>query len=373
MICREIINSLEQLAPARYAESFDNVGLLVGHKEKQVSKIMLALDASEDVIDQCVEQKVDLLITHHPIIFSPLKRLNWDDLNARRVMKLLENNIACYAIHTNFDIKVMAEEAARKLNLSNPQILQVTHVQKYKKLVVYVPTDSVDKVRAAMTHEGAGFIGNYSDCTFGAKGTGSFKPLEGTNPYIGKQDELTFTDEVRLETIVKEEDLNRTIQAMLRVHPYEEVAYDIYNLENEVQCEGIGRYGYLKNDMTLSDLVNIVKNQFGVSKVKVWGDVNRKVASVAISPGAGKSMIKDAKKAKVDVFITGDIDHHEALDCVEEGLMIIDAGHFGTEYFMVDIVKEYLKKFFASYTQEEGVYSGVEILVANEKEPFTIL
>ena len=367
MICKELIQIVEECAPKKYAENWDNVGLLVGKENQTVEKIMIALDATEDVIDQCVARQVDLLITHHPMLFSSMKRVTWDTVTGRKIMKLVQNDIACYAIHTNFDVCVMATEAANRLELSNQQVLLPTTEDVYYKLVVYVPTDSIDKVRGALTKCGAGYIGNYSDCTFGAKGTGTFRPLEGTSPYIGDLNELEFVDEVRLETIVKEENLDQTIQSMLRVHPYEEVAYDVYQLSNKGNEEGIGRYGYLQEDMTLRQLAEFVKFKFDISNVNVVGDLNKKVARVAISTGAGKSMIQHALKAKVDVLITGDIDHHSALDAKEAGLSIIDASHYGTEHFMVEYMKQYLLSHF------DETANHIEVLMAKEEHPFTII
>ncbi len=371
MIVKEIIQGLELLAPVKLAESYDNVGLLVGKSDKEVSRIMVALDASESVIDECIARKVDLLITHHPIIFSPVKRITADHASGRKLLKLMQNQIACYAIHTNFDVAVMAKEAASRLGLKNPRVLSETYQESLVKLVVFIPVDSAEKVRVAMAKEGAGFIGNYSECSFGVQGLGSFKPLEGTSPYIGKLNEVTHTQEVRLETVVRRDKLQAVLKAMVRVHPYEEVAYDIYKLENEFNIAGIGYYGYLNQDMSLKDLAVYVKGIFNLGSVSVVGDLSRKVASIAISPGSGKSMVADALRAKTDVLITGDIDHHTALDAKEAGLCIIDAGHYGTEYLFVDVMRRYIHNYlYQSDINYVGVPEVVEILAATESNPF---
>ncbi len=371
MIVKEIIQGLELLAPVKLAESYDNVGLLVGKSDKEVSRIMVALDASESVIDECIARKVDLLITHHPIIFSPVKRITADHASGRKLLKLMQNQIACYAIHTNFDVAVMAKEAAARLGLKNPRVLSETYQESLVKLVVFIPVDSAEKVRVAMAKEGAGFIGNYSECSFGVQGLGSFKPLEGTSPYIGKLNEVTHTQEVRLETVVRRDKLQAVLKAMVRVHPYEEVAYDIYKLENEFNIAGIGYYGYLNQDMSLKDLAVYVKGIFNLGSVSVVGDLSRKVASIAISPGSGKSMVADALRAKTDVLITGDIDHHTALDAKEAGLCIIDAGHYGTEYLFVDVMRRYIHNYlYQSDINYVGVPEVVEILAATESNPF---
>lgn len=374
MQIRDIIYGLEQLAPKKMAESWDNVGLLVGAEEWPVNKIMIALDATEEVVDQCVREHVDLLITHHPILFSKINRLTGNDATGRKLMKLVKNQIGCYAMHTNFDVAVMGMEGAKRLGLTNPRVLQPTYAESFYKLVVYVPTDSVEKVRTALAKEDAGHIGNYSGCTFGAEGIGSFKPEEGTNPYIGKVNEMTFANEVRLETIVRPEKLDQTIQTMLRVHPYEEVAYDIYRLENKGKTAGVGCYGYLQRDMLLEELAAFTKEAFQIPNVKVCGNLGRRVACVAISPGSGKSMIKDAIRNKCDVLITGDIDHHAALDAMEAGLMIIDAGHYGTEYQFVPYMRGYINEYlYRSDLNYVGVAKDIEIIAAREENPFKVI
>lgn len=374
MLCRQIIQALEAIAPRKLAESWDNVGLLVGREEQEVHRILIALDATEDVIDQAIANHVDLIITHHPVLFSKINRINNQDATGRKLLKLIQNNIACYALHTNFDVEVMADEAAKKLGLANTRVLAPIYSQMLYKIVVYVPIDSIEKVRVALTKEGAGHIGNYSECTFGVQGVGTYRPLEGTNPYIGEQDKLTHTKEVRIETIVREEKLQATIKSMLHAHPYEEVAYDIYKLENQDEAKGIGAVGYLSEEKTLRTLAEQVKIAFGLDHVRTIGDLEHKVSSVAICPGSGKSMIKDVLRAKANVYITGDMDHHTVLDALEDGLMIIDAGHFGTEHFFVDYMREQLQKFlYEGDTNYVGLADDIRILTAKEENPFTVI
>lgn len=374
MLCRDIIFGLEQLAPKRLAEDWDNVGLLVGREDQDVHKIMVALDASESVVDQCIAAKVDLLVTHHPLLFSSLKQVTYGNAQGRKLMKLISNQISCYAMHTNFDVAVMAREAAKKIDIINPKILYKTYEENSYKLVVYVPVDCVDAVRQAFIKEDAGHIGNYSGASFGAQGIGSFKPLAGAKPYIGEENKTSFVQEVRLETIVRPERLDATIQAMLRAHPYEEVAYDVYKLENQGSVAGIGCYGYLNRDMLFEELVEKVKKELKLSHVLASGNKNRKVATVAISPGSGKSVVKNALKVKADVLIAGDIDHHTALDALEEGLQIIDAGHFGTEHMFVDFLRGYIYDYlYRADHNYVGIPNEIEIIPAKEEAPFQIM
>lgn len=240
MICSEIISSLEALSPKEYAMSWDNVGLLVGHRGQMIKTVLVALDATDEVVEYAVAHQADLLITHHPMIFSSMKRVNDDDFIGRKILKLVENQIACYAMHTNFDIKGgMGKLAEERLMLKQACPLEVT-------------------------------------------------------------------------------------------------------AEDEAGAEGIGRVGELSEAVTLAECAEFVKKQFGLSHVSVFGSVKDKVKRVAISPGSGRSMIEEALKNHAEVLITGDIGHHEGLDAIEQGLSIIDAGHYGLEYIFIDFIKEYL-------------------------------
>lgn len=374
MKCKSIIAILEQLAPVKYASDWDNVGLLAGREEKEVKKIMIALDASEQVVNQAIQSKADMLITHHPMIFSPMKKITSNHFIGKRLIRLIQQDISYYAMHTNFDMAVMAEAAAKKLELQNTRILSPEYEEELYKIVVFVPEGSQEKVRMAMTREGAGFIGNYSSCTFNLSGIGTYMPLPGTNPYIGSANGLTMTNETRIETIVDKARKKQVIDAMIKAHPYEEVAYDIYPLLNKHNVRGIGRFGYLNQDTSLNILAMQVKLAFGLPYVQVSGDLERVMAAIAIVPGSGKGYIKEAIKAGADVLITGDMNHHAALDAMEQGLAIIDATHFGTEHLMAEYVKEYLNQYLHKITwnlNEEDL--DISIIIAKEQNPFVVI
>lgn len=374
MECREIIRLMEKLAPTKYALEWDNVGLLVGRDNKDVKTVMVALDSSMAVIEEAVKNNVDMLITHHPLIFSPIKRVNFNDPIGKKIFLLANNDISYYAAHTNLDVAVMADMAGKMFGLTNTNPLEESYGENIYKISVFVPVSHALKVRDAMTREGAGYIGGYSHCTFMGEGKGSFKALDGSEPYVGMINELTTVDETKIESVVREENLDRVIKAMLKVHPYEEVAYDVYKLENKIDERGIGIRGYINNDATLEEFAEFVKDKLDADTVKICGNPRKKVVTVAISPGAGKSVIKHALKAKVDVLITGDIDHHTALDAWEAGLAIIDAGHFMTEHFVVDYLRDYLIN--SVYSSDEDLFSNnrkLEVIKAQEKEPFKVL
>ncbi|MCR5608980.1 MAG: Nif3-like dinuclear metal center hexameric protein [Lachnospiraceae bacterium] len=370
MKSNDVINLLEQLAPKRYACDWDNVGLLVGRRDKEVKKIMIALDASLSVIEQAAANKADMLITHHPMIFSAIKKVDYDDITGKKIAKLIANDITYVAAHTNMDAAVMADIAAKKMELIDARPLDVTYTEKMYKLAVYVPVESADLVRSTMLNDGAGFYGNYSHCSYNIAGKGTYMPLEGTNPYKGTVNKFEVTDEIKIETLVSDSNKNRIIRHMLEVHPYEEVAYDLYEISDSGYDIGVGKIGRIKEPVELIECVNIVKAQFGINNLRLVGDPDKKVRFIAICPGAGKSVVKNAIKMGADVLVTGDIDHHTALDAYEDGLCIIDAGHFCTEHFIVDYLKNHLLRCFY---KDDLDNKDIEVISAKEESPFIFL
>ncbi len=343
---KDIINIMEELAPKKAAMSWDSVGLQVGSQEDEVKKIIVCLDITEKVMEEAIEKNVDLIISHHPFLFKPVKNILKEDSKGRIIYQAIKNNISIYCAHTNIDVVTggLNHQLAMKLGLKNLQILHVTDQQQYVKLVVFVPEGHEEEVANALATTGAGHIGNYSHCSFRGDGTGTFKPLEGCNPFIGSKGVLEKVKEVRLETIVKKENLNNSIASMIKAHPYEEVAYDIYPLNNTEPTAGIGRIGYLENPLKINLFIDEIKAILGIDKLKFTGDVNALVEKVAVVNGSGADLIVDAIKNKCDCLITGDVKYHEAQMALEHGLNVIDAGHFETEIFFVDWITEYLSK-----------------------------
>lgn len=357
------MNSLEKLSPSRYAEAWDNPGLLAGRRDKEVRRIFIALDATDDIINQAVKIGADMLITHHPLIFKGVSSINDGSATGRRLIKLIQNDISYYAMHTNYDVCVMADLSADRIGLEDRGILETTYSTPYLKLAVYVPDDYAGKVTEAMMEAGAGHIGNYSHCSYSLQGTGTFLPLEGSNPFIGENGRLCTTQEVKVETIVQKEMLDSVLKKMKESHPYEEPAYDVYELSCGGERAGIGRTGILPSKMTLEECCRLVKERFCLENVKVFGSLDSVVETAAISPGSGKSMIGPAMKAGVQVLITGDIGHHEGIDAADGGLAVIDAGHYGLEHIFIAQVGEYLEKEFDS----------LEIVQESIKQPFAII
>lgn len=324
----EIIQLFERFSPKGLAMEDDKIGLQIGRLNKKIERVMIALDVLEEVIDEAIERDVQLIIAHHPPIFRSLKNVLTDTVQGRMIEKLLKHDIAVYAAHTNLDVAKggVNDLLAEALGLESPEVLVPTYETKLKKLVIFTPATHAEEIRKVLGNAGAGFIGNYSHCSFSANGTGRFLPGENTDPFIGQQGKLEQVDEVRIETIVPEHLLRRTVTAMVKAHPYEEVAYDVYPVENKGEVLGLGRIGKVK-EMSLGEFAERVKEVLEVDKVRVVGDLSSRIKKVAVLGGDGNKYFKHAKFKGADVYITGDIYYHTAHDAMMEGLNMIDPGH----------------------------------------------
>lgn len=344
--CQVIIDAMERLAPKHLAESWDNVGLLIGSPAQRITKLLVTLDVTKAVVDQAVQDGVDMIITHHPILFKAVSRIRTDVPQGQILASLLKANIAVYAAHTNLDIATggVNDILASKLNLQNSEPLAVSYTEKLCKLVVFVPKTHMEVVRRAISEAGAGHMGNYSHCTFSSDGTGSFLPLDGARPYIGSNGVLEYVEEARLETIVPEKISRRVLKAMLKVHPYEEVAYDLYQLINSGHSLGLGRVGKLVAPVPLAEFITQVKMVLGIEYVSVAGSGDKIIKKVAVCGGSGAGFINRTAFVGADVLITGDVKYHEAQDALAAGIAVIDAGHFATENPVVSYVAEYLSE-----------------------------
>ncbi|MDR3565171.1 MAG: Nif3-like dinuclear metal center hexameric protein [Negativicutes bacterium] len=343
--CQTIIDAVHELAPLHLAESWDNVGLLVGCADQAINKILVALDVTPELALRATNEGVDMIIAHHPLIFEPLTSIRTDQPLGRTLASLIKADIALLAVHTNLDAaaKGVNDVLADRLGLRGKRPLVVSQQEKLLKLVVFVPASHSEEVRAAITGAGAGHIGNYSDCTFQTTGTGTFLPLPGTSPFTGQQGKLEYAPEIRLETILPATLSRKVVGAMLQAHPYEEVAYDLYPLENQSPATGLGRLGELAETMTFGEFAAKVKIALQADHVRAVGDSRRLVKIVAVCGGAGASVISQAAAAGADVLVTGDVKYHEAQAAQQMGLAVIDAGHFATERPAVDGIASYLK------------------------------
>ncbi|SEP89253.1 Nif3-like dinuclear metal center hexameric protein [Piscibacillus halophilus] len=364
---KDVINILEEFAPKSYAFEGDKIGLHVGSYNAKVSRVMVALDVLESVVDEAIENHVELIIAHHPLIFKPLKSIDLNSEKGRIIQKLIQHNISVYAAHTNLDIASSGvnDMLMNQLGIENTDILVETGEERLYKLVVFVPESHENQFRDALSEAGAGHIGNYSHCTFNTPGTGTFKPLDGTNPYIGSQGEIEKVLEVRMETVVPESILNNVIQVAKEAHPYEEMAYDVYPVKLSGTKRGLGRIGALSQTQSLKQFAEHVKQSFDVPFVRVVGDESKQIKRVAVIGGDGNKYINQAKMKGADVLITGDIYYHTAHDALGMGLKMIDPGHH-----IEKVMKTELSKILRERSQDLDV-EFIESKVMTE--PFKVI
>lgn len=331
---KEVIAALDSYGPREYIEPGDPSGLQVGDPDQQVSRVGVAVDASVNVVEQAVQSSFDLLITHHPLIYAPLKTLTQDSPTAGLVLRLVRANAALFSMHTNLDVAPggINDALAEAVGLIDTKPLTITRREQLFKIAVFVPAEAVDKVLAAMTDAGAGHIGNYSHCTFRTQGTGTFLPEENTKPYLGQAGQLTEANEFRLETVCPAKKLATVLAAMQQSHPYEEVAYDVYELANELPGVGLGRIGRPRSPVTIHEFITQAARRLDIDNTRVSsGDLSKPVTLAAVCGGAGGSLYPTAKAAGADVYITGDVRHHEIVDAAAVDIILVDAGHFETE------------------------------------------
>lgn len=366
-----VIQLMEQLAPKHYAVENDKIGLQLGTLNKSVKKILVALDVTDAVVDEAIEQGAEMIIAHHAIIYRPLAKLDTSTAAGRLYEKLIKNDIAVYISHTNLDVTDggINDWLADLVGIvpEGRQCLEEVHTDKLYKLVVFVPESHHEQVLEAIWRAGAGEIGGYSNCSFNISGTGTFVPGPGTAPYIGAQGKLERVDEIRIETIVPYSVHRKAVQAMLKAHPYEEVAYDLYPIDLKGRSFGLGRAGKLAQPVTLSELAEQAKRIFDVPAVRVVGSLDRVVRKAAVLGGAGAKYVRHALFAGADVLITGDIDYHTAHDALAAGMTIIDPGH-NIEKVMKQQVADWLNKQLMS-----SKYETTAAASALNTEPFTFV
>ncbi|QZY56571.1 Nif3-like dinuclear metal center hexameric protein [Crassaminicella profunda] len=362
-----VVKLMENIAPSYLAENWDNVGLQIGNAHKDIHRILVALEVTEAIIDEAISKNVDMIVCHHPLIFKPLKKIRIDDPIGNMVYRLIKNDITLFCAHTNLDIAHGGtnDVLAQILNIMDTKPLRVMNQEKYFKLVVYVPRTHVENVRDAICRAGAGHIGNYSHCTFQTEGKGTFKPLEGTNPFIGTKGEIEKVAECRLESIVPKEKLNGVIKKMVEVHPYEEVAYDLFTLKNDIHSYGLGRVGNLIKPIKLSAFCQEIKSKLAMNVIRIIGDTQKSIQRVGLCTGSGAEFIYDAYKLGCDCYITGDVKYHDAQYAASLGIAVIDAGHFETEHLVCRPLFEKLKELIMEKNYHMEVF-----LASNNMNPF---
>lgn len=344
----ELTQYLESIAPLAYQESYDNCGLIVGHADKEIQQVLVSLDCTEAVVDEAIAKSCQVIVSHHPIVFSGLKKFNGKTYVERVIEKAIKNNIAIYAIHTNLDSVATGVNAriCQTLGLTDCRIL-APKPNLLKKLVTYVPVNHADKVRAALFNAGAGNIGNYSECSFNTEGTGTFKGNEDTNPFVGEPGKQHHEAEVRIETVYPATLESKILMALFMEHPYEEVAYDLYPITNQFEV-GSGMIGELDEPMAEADFLQMVKYKMNAQVIRHTNLRGKSVKSVAVCGGSGSFLLKQAIAAGADAFITADFKYHEFFDA-EEKLVIADIGHFESEQFTQNLIVEIIRKKFVNF------------------------
>lgn len=346
---RDVISKIEDFAPPAYQESYDNAGLIVGNSEQEVSGVLITLDTTEEIVDEAIEKGANLIVSHHPIVFSGLKRFNGRNYIERTVIKAIKNDIAIYAAHTNLDSVIggVNTKIAEKIGLKNVQILSPKKEQ-LQKLVFTVPIANAEKVRTAIFEAGAGHIGNYDCCSFNVECKGTFRASENTNPYVGEKGKIHTEEEIKIETIFPKYLQNKIVKSLINSHPYEEVAYDIYSLENSLNTVGIGVIGELENPEIEMDFLKKLKQIFEAQGIKYTNLLNKKIKKVAICGGAGSFLLRTAIAQKADIFVSGDFKYHQYFDA-EEQIVIADIGHYESEQFTKEIFYDIISQNFATF------------------------
>jgi len=349
MILREITCYLESMAPPSLQESYDNSGLLVGSYEMDISAALICLDCTPEVVDEAIRKGCNLIIAHHPIVFSGLKRINGKNYIERVVINAIRNNIAISAIHTNLDNihQGVNHKIAEKLGLSNTRVLLPKKGQ-LNKLVVFVPTEHLDKVKESIFSAGAGHIGNYDQCSFATNGTGTFRASEDANPFVGTLGTQHTENEVRLEFVVPKWLLSQVVNAIKSVHPYEEIAIDIYPIENEHNNVGSGLIGSLESELDVVDFLRLIKKQMNALGIRFTQPHKQKIQTVAVCGGSGSFLLNDAIKAGADIFVTADFKYHQFFDA-DNRIIIADIGHYESEQFTIELISDWLAKKFATF------------------------
>ncbi|PWT98045.1 MAG: Nif3-like dinuclear metal center hexameric protein [Bacteroidetes bacterium] len=355
MKIKDIINVLESFANRQLQEDYDNSGLLIGNSDWDCTGVLCTLDCTEKVIEEAIEKKCNLVVSHHPIIFKGIKRFSDFNYVQRCVIKSIKHDIAIYAIHTNLDNVLSGVNGviAGKLGLSQIEVLAPKD-HSLMKLYTFVPTEHASNVRRAMFEAGGGFIGAYSECSFNAEGVGTFKAGETTNPYVGEKGVQHQEKEVKIEVVFPAWCKDKLVKAMLEAHPYEEPAYDLLRLENVHSGFGSGLIGHLKEAKSEKDFLALVKDKFRLAAIRHTALRGKDIKKVAVCGGAGSFLIINALKAGADVFISSDIKYHEFFEA-DGKLVLLDIGHYESEQFTVDLLIDILREKFHTFAVLKSV------------------
>lgn len=348
MYIKDIIQHLESFAPKSYQENYDNSGLIVGDKNAEVKGILVCLDSIEEVVDEAIRKNCNLIVAHHPIVFSGLKSLTGKNYVERTVIKAIKNDVAIYAIHTNLDNvrKGVNRYLADRIGLKNVQIL-APKSELLQKLALFVPKTHIEEVKNALFSAGAGEIGKYKHCSFSSEGNGTFMATEGTNPYVGNVGEIHTEPEFKLEVVFPKHIQSKVVKALLEAHPYEEVAYDIYQLQNKYNEVGSGMIGEIEETDELEFLKSL-KTNLPAKSVRYTNLLGKKVKKIAICGGSGSFLLPQAIAQGADVFVTADFKYHQFFDA-DNQIVIADVGHFESEQTTIQLIADCINEKFPKF------------------------
>jgi dinuclear metal center YbgI/SA1388 family protein len=344
MTVGDVEQHLEQWAPKELAWERDNVGLILGSRDIRIRNIVVTLDVNDEVVEEAKAKGSNLIVTHHPLFFRPVRGVTQQTREGNIATKMIRYGISLLAIHTNIDFARGGVSAilAQRLRLENTRVLQ-TEIHRYRKIVVFVPLAQVQSLTRAMQDAGAGKIGNYDSCSFRVEGKGTFRPLAGSKPYLGSKNILEEVDESRLEMIVPAWKTDQVIAAMRRVHPYEEVAFYVEDLVNQATDMGAGIIGEMKRQMPFKSFLKFILDILGAQAVRYAGSLDKKIRRVAVCGGSGSDLLPLAVLGGADAFVTADVNYHTFQEA-GDSIGIVDAGHFETENPAMIEVADYLKR-----------------------------
>lgn len=353
MKIQDIIQFLENYAHPSLQESYDNAGLLTGDKNAVCSGVLVTLDTTPEIVEEAVRKNCNLIVSHHPILFKGLKKINGSNYVERTIIAAIKHDIAIYAIHTNLDnvLNGVNSVLATLLGLENCKVLAEKE-GTLMKLVTFAPAAAAEQVRNALFEAGAGAIGNYSECSFNVAGTGTFKALEGSHPFVGEVNQRHGEEEVRIEVVFSGYQKNQMIANLKNAHPYEEVAYYLHSLENTLSGVGSGLYGELAQPMEETAFLELVKEKLKTPILKHTSLRNKAVKTVAVCGGSGFFLLPVAKAVKADVYITSDIKYHEFFDA-DGAIVLVDAGHYETEQFTIELLATILQNNFPNFAVQK--------------------
>ena len=344
MTIKEVTQIIEEIAPLDYAEDFDNVGLLVGNQDTEVTGVLVTLDTLEDTIDEAIAKDCNLIISFHPIIFSGLKKLNGNSYVERVVLKAIQNHISIYATHTALDNSVhgVSESICKQLGLQNTQIL-LPKSKVLKKLTTYVPTNQLEKVRTALFKAEGGQIGNYGNCSFSVSGIGTFQGNENSNPTLGERGKFQQEEEKQLSVIFEARNEGKILKALFEAHPYEEVAYEVITTDNIYQNVGMGKIGELNEPMDEKDFLNYVKMCMNTECIRHSKLLGKPIKKIAVLGGSGSFAIEASIRQNADAYISADFKYHDFFKA-EGKIVLMDIGHYESEQFTKNLIYNYLIK-----------------------------